>query len=141
VYARAIVEILKTLITHKYYIGEEVGDDLSNIILGQNIIGRLTHGLVGIDIFTQEKRENPYLKDFLSLKAQEINEALTSVSARRLVPNTHRVTFEESTDLLKKILQAQKVIEHIDKADPKDIDAAKLNLIRATRLFYALYHR
>lgn len=114
---------------------------MSNIILGQNVIGRLTHGLVGLDIFMQEKKKNPYLHDFLSLEAREINEALTSASPRRLVPNAYKVSFEESTDLLKKILKAQEVVRYIEKADQKDIDFAVQNLKKATRLFYALYHR
>jgi hypothetical protein len=109
--------------------------------LGQNVIGRLTHGLVGLDIFMQEKKENPYLQDFLSLEAREINEALTSASAGRLVPNGYKVSFEESIDLLKKILQAQEVVRCIKRADKKDIDSAVQNLKKATRLFYALYHR
>ena len=114
---------------------------MSNIVVGQNVIGRITHGLIGLDIFLQERKENQYLQDFLSLKAQEINEALTTASAGRLVPNAHRVSFEESTDLLREILQAQEVVRHISKADQKKIDTAVQNLKKATRLFYALYHR
>lgn len=114
---------------------------MSNLILGQNVIGRITHGLIGLDIFMQEKKENQYLQDFLSLEAQEINAALTSASAGRLVPNARRVSFEESADLLEKILQAQEVVRHISKAAQEEIDFAVQNLKKATRLFYALYHR
>jgi len=114
---------------------------LSTIVLGQNVIGRITHGLIGLDIFIQERKENRYLQDFLSLNAQEINEALTTASAGRLVPNAYRVTLEESANLLQKILQAQEVVKHISKADPKEIDSAVQNLKKAIRLFYALYHR
>lgn len=114
---------------------------MSTIISGQNVIGRITHGLIGLDIFMQEKKENRYLQDFLSLKAQEINEALMSASVGRLVPNSHGVSLEESANLLKKILEAQKVAGHIGEASSEEITSAAESLKRATRLFYALYHR
>lgn len=134
-------KILKILIVIDSTERERRDGALSNIILGQNVIGRITHGLIGLDIFTREKKENRYLQDFLSLEAREINAALTSASAGRLVPNARRVSFEESTDLLQKILQAQEVVRHISKADQTEIDLAVQNLKKATRLFYELYRR
>ena len=107
--------------------------------MGQNVIGRITHGLIGLDIFSREKKDNQYLRDFLSLKREEINEALTAASSGRLVPNGRRVSLQESVEIMNKILKAQNVIRRINKAKQEEIDVTMDNLKKATRMFYSVY--
>jgi len=114
---------------------------LSNTVLAQNVMGRITHGLIGLDLFLQEKKDNEYLHDFLSLTASEMNDALTTASVRKLVPNTHKISPGESADLTTQVLQTQVIIRKIDKADPKELELAVKNLKKAMRLFYEFYRR
>lgn len=114
---------------------------MSNTVLAQNVIGRITHGLIGLDLFIQEKRDNEYLHDFLSLTAQELGLALTTASVRRLVPNSHRISFDESAELTTQVLQTQVTVRGIANANQEEIDLAVENLKKAMRLFYELYRR
>jgi len=113
---------------------------MSNIVVGQNVIGRITHGLIGLDIFSREKEENQYLKDFLSLTAEEINEALTAASSGRLVPNGHSVSLQEASEIIRRILEAQEVVKRISKADEKEVEVTMKNLKKTTRMLYSIYH-
>jgi len=103
----------------------------------QNIIGRITHGLVGLDIFLNEKKTNNYLDDFLTLEEEEIKVALISASAKtKLVPPTEVQLSEEQNAAIECVIRTQKLISNLDKVNSeKEIEAsidelgAKLDVI------------
>ena len=76
---------------------------MSNSFVLQNVVSRITHGLIGVDLYMQEKKENEYLEDFLSLEIKEISQALTSLSPSRLVPNSQQMSMEDFGLLVEKI--------------------------------------
>jgi peptide subunit release factor 1 (eRF1) len=84
----------------------------------QNIIGRITHGLVGMDIFLNEKTRNEYLADFLTLKEDEIKEIFLWTSAqRRLIPSCELKLSDEENGFLECIRRAQEVVQKIDQIE------------------------
>ena len=50
----------------------------SDSALIQNVIARITHGIIGLDLLYQGKKDNMYLNDLLSLEDEEIENALKS---------------------------------------------------------------
>jgi len=92
----------------------------------QNIIGRITHGLIGLDIFLKEKKTNTYLDDFLTLKEEEIKAALVSAYARtKLVPPAEIQLSEEQSATIKCVIRTQKMISNLDKVNSeKEIEAS-----------------
>jgi hypothetical protein len=80
----------------------------------ENIIGRITHGLIGMDIFITEKKENEYLKDFLTLDENEIKDAFLSTSAqKRLIPVGEVRLSNDEVRFLDCIKRAQRLVARI----------------------------
>jgi hypothetical protein len=106
----------------------------------QNIIGRITHGLVGMDIYLNEKKSNDYLRDFLTLEENEITEVFLSMIAQnRLIPSHEAKLSDEETAFLESVKKAQKIVRGIDKVESdKEIEdcinelGAKMDIIYAT---------
>jgi len=88
----------------------------------------------------QEKRNNEYLKDFLSLEMKELNQALTSVSRRRLVPDSQQISLEDFGTLVGRISKAKKVIQNLEKEKPENIESA-VNDLKKTMLLFASVRR
>jgi len=112
---------------------------LGNALLLQNVISRITHGLIGLDIYQQEKKSNKYLEDFLSLDIKEIEDALTSISFRRLVPNTQQISLDEFNSLIQRILKAKDVIENLEERNPEEIKNIVKDLKKTMLVFCSLY--
>lgn len=84
----------------------------------QNIIGRVTHGLVGMDIFLNEKKSNDYLKDFLTLREDEIKEAFLSRSVpKKLIPSHEAELSKEESAFLSCLRKAQEIVAKIDRVE------------------------
>lgn len=82
----------------------------------QNIIGRITHGLIGMDIFLNEKKGNEYLQDFLTLKEDDIKEAFLSISAqKKLIPSHEAKLSDEENVFLDCVRKAQGLVAGIDR--------------------------
>jgi len=89
----------------------------------QNIIGRVTHGLVGMDVFLNEGRSNDYLKDFLTLNEDEIKTVfLSSGSKKRLIPREEAELSDEENAFIGAIRKTRELIVGIDRADPTKIE-------------------
>lgn len=114
---------------------------LGNVILVQNVVSRIAHGLMGLDLFTQKKERNDYLRDFLTLKPMELEQAFTPSPGTKLVPNSGRASLEEWAIFIGKIQGAQKVIENIEKADEREIEGVVNDLQDAIRFFYSYTRR
>lgn len=114
---------------------------MGNALLLQNVISRITHGLIGLDIYQQEKKTNEYLDDFLSLDIKEINDALTSISPRRLVPDTQQISLDEFNALTQRILKAKKVIKNLEKEKSEAVETTIKDLKKTMLLFCSVYRR
>jgi hypothetical protein len=109
----------------------------TNLLLVQNIVGRITHGLVGLDIYLNEKKSNNYLEDFLTLKEGEIKTALVSTSSKaRLIPTAKVELSDEEEALIRCVTKVQKLILNLEKVgSEKEIEnsinelGAKLDVI------------
>jgi len=110
---------------------------LGNVILVQNVISRIAHGLIGLDLFTQKKEGNDYLRDFLTLSPMELQEAFTVSPGTKLVPNSGRNSLEEWTMFINKIQGAQEVIKSIENADEHEIKRVAGDLQEAVGFFYS----
>lgn len=89
----------------------------------QNIIGRVTHGLVGMDLFLNERKSNDYLKDFLTLTEDEIKAVLlSSISKKRLIPQGEAELSEEEKSFIASIGKTLEIIARIDRIESKEIE-------------------
>jgi hypothetical protein len=113
---------------------------LSNTLLLENIIGRLTHGLLGLDIYVNEKVKTQYLEDFLTLDSQELQSALTSTAPRYLVPNKCDLSVPEFVALVEDIEKAKSIIKNLEEEKPAKIDATVRILKKNVHLLYGAYH-
>lgn len=106
----------------------------------QNIIGRVTHGLIGMDIYLNEKAVNAYLQDFLTLTEEEIKETFLAMTVqKKLVPsNATRLSNDESA-FVECVKKAQGIVSKIERLESDDeIEncikelGSKLDIIYAT---------
>ena len=92
----------------------------ANSLFAQNVIGRITHGLVGFDLFLEEGKDNDYLKDFLTLSDKDLENALLSAPLQvRCISATSISLQPEHRDLIETVKQAQIVAKKIREVDPK----------------------
>lgn len=109
----------------------------SSSLLVQNVIGRITHGLIGLDLYLQEKKKNNYLNDFLTVTENEVKEALLlSTSKLELIPAARNELLNKQIELINIIKETQNMVKNLDKIDPdKDVVpliqrlGSKLNII------------
>jgi len=98
----------------------------TNSLMAYNVIGRITHGLIGLDLFLNEGKTNNYLKDFLTLKEEEMKVALLSTSHARavgLVPIANIPLSEEQTSLIQTILKTQEKVRKIGEIEhPEELE-------------------
>ena len=87
----------------------------ANSLLTHNVIGRITHGLIGLELFLKEKKSNNYLKDFLTLKEEEIKASLLSASAKMGLILVSDITLSEEQNIfVQTVLRAQEAVKKID---------------------------
>jgi hypothetical protein len=103
----------------------------TNSFAVQNIAGRITHGLVGLDIFLNEKKDNDYLKDFLTLKDQEIEESLVTSSQTMLIPTAKGELSKEIKDLIQCVGEAQQLVLNLDKMNSEEKIVATIHQLGA----------
>jgi len=93
----------------------------TNSFLVQNVVGRITHGLIGLDIFLNEKRSNDYLEDFLTLEEEEIKEALATASLKiGLIPTAPAKLSEEEEALIQCVAKTKRLISTLEKAGSEE---------------------
>lgn len=112
-----------------------------DLLLVQNVIARITHGLIGFDLFMQGKKDNDYLQDFLTLKDDDLREALLSASAKmELIPMTINISSEEKS-IIETVKRAQQIAEKIDDTDSGQIDQIMTELEDKLNIFYRNVYR
>lgn len=109
--------------------------------MAQNVISRIAHGLIGLDLFTQRGEENNYLRDFLTLKASELHKAFAAAPGAKLVPNSSRPSLEEWNTFIKKILNAQEFVKAVETAGEEDIRRVAKDLQDSMTFFYGHIRR
>lgn len=109
---------------------------MTNGLLMQNVIGRLTHGLIGLDLYEQEKVRNQYLDDFLTLETKEVESALAAKTTKGLVPAECQVTLEDFGLVTKNIEKAKQTVKNLEKQTPEDIKATINGLKKTVLLLY-----
>lgn len=109
---------------------------MTNALLLQNILGRLTHGLIGLDLYQQESARNQYLNDFLTLETSEVEQALVAGTPRGLVPSQCEVSLEEFGTILTDITKAQHTVKNLEKEKPETIQTTIRNLKKTVTLLY-----
>jgi hypothetical protein len=81
-----------------------------------NIIGRVTHGLIGLDLFLNEKKNNDYLRDFLTLHEDEMKAAFLSSSyENELIPSSEPKLSNEAREFIECVKKTQKLVERINE--------------------------
>lgn len=93
----------------------------SDPIIIQNVIGRITHGMIGFDLLIQGKANNQYLEDFLSLKEEELKSALASASANTGFVPLPIEGIKEVAELISVVQRAQQLAKRVNEADPETI--------------------
>ena len=83
-----------------------------DLLFLQNIVGRITHGLIGFDLVSQGKDGSKYLADFLSLEESEIDAAFNFASVNLgFIPANAKYSSEEKQQLKKVIRRARAIAE------------------------------
>jgi hypothetical protein len=104
-------------------------------ILVQNIIGRITHGMIGLDLYFRKKENSQYLKDFLSLNEDDLKCALSLTSSSK-----HFAPPEDGKDgvddLAKAVRNAQGLAKNIEQANPRSIEKAVRELSVRINVLY-----
>jgi hypothetical protein len=94
-----------------------------NSLLTQNVIGRITHGLIGLDLYIEERKENTYLKDFQTLTEEQVKAALLSTSVKMgLMPRGEVTLSEEQKSFIDSVKKAQAAVNEIDHKDAKELE-------------------
>lgn len=104
-----------------------------------NVIGRVTHGLIGLDIYVNQKRNTEYLKDFLTLDEQEMRAAFLSItSENELIPHREGKLPEKAEEFIKCVKETQKLVQKIGKIDStKEIKQSLDSLEKKMDIIYA----
>lgn len=93
-----------------------------DVLLVQNVLGKITHGLIGFDLCLQGKEGDKYLNDFLALKDDELDAVFVIATANmRFLPGRDNDTSREKEELEATIRRARAVAQQIDVAEPDDI--------------------
>lgn len=112
--------------------------EATNSLLVQNIFWRITHGLVGLDIYLSEKKDNNYLKDFLTLTEEEMTGALLATSTgTRLIPPNNLKLSEEIESLVQCVKNTQNLILNLGKTgSEKEIEQSIRDLDERLGIIY-----
>lgn len=104
-----------------------------------NVIGRVTHGLIGLDIYLTEKKSNNYLKDFLTLNEKEMRVAfLSSARENELIPPREGELPKEAEAFIECVKETQKLVQRIDKIESsKEIEHSIDSLGKKMDIIYA----
>lgn len=104
-----------------------------------NVIGRVTHGLIGLDIYLTEKKDNDYLKDFLTLNEEEMRVAfLSSARENELIPPREEKLSEEAEAFIECVKETQKLVQRINRiGSPKEIEHSIDSLGKKMDIIYA----
>lgn len=105
-------------------------------ILIQNVIGRITHGLIGFDLSIQGKGKNQFLQDFLTLKNDELELALISASVKYKWLPAKRVMSPEEKSLIASVTKAQGIAKRIDQTPTNKIEQTMTELEERLDLLY-----
>jgi len=82
-----------------------------DLVQVQNVIARITHGLIGFDLRLQGKESEQYFGDFLSLTEKELRSALESASAAAsFAPLPYKVTIDQGPEVISSVRNAQRLV-------------------------------
>ena len=86
----------------------------SGLGIVQNVIARITHGMIGLDLQAQGKINNKFVNDLLSLKDEEIIEALKSSSVStnfsKFAPVEEKIIDKQGSEIISTVEKAKKMI-------------------------------
>lgn len=88
----------------------------------QNVLGKITHGLIGFDLHVQGEEGSKYLNDFLALKDDELDAVFKIATANmHFLPGRDEDTSKEKVELEEAIRRARDIAQHIDAVETDDI--------------------
>lgn len=94
---------------------------IMDLLTLQNIVGRITHGLIGFDLVAQGKDGSKFLADFLSLEDRVLDTALNFISTNvGFVPAGSEYSSEEKKVLKEAIDRARAIARKGDKIDSQE---------------------
>jgi hypothetical protein len=100
-----------------------------DMIVLQNVVGRITHGLIGFDLAAQGKDGSKFLADFLSLEDPVLEAALNFISINvGFVPAGSEYPSEEKEALKEAIDHARAIARKGDKIDSEEARDAMFDL-------------
>jgi hypothetical protein len=83
--------------------------------LVQNVIARITHGMIGLDLQAQGKIDNKFVADLLSLENEEIVAALKSTSMStnfsKFAPLEDEIIDKQGSEIIASVNKAKRMIE------------------------------
>lgn len=108
-----------------------------DLVLVQNVIARITHGMVGFDLCLQGKGNNQYLSDFLSLKEDELKSAVGSASANTgFAPLSQEIAVKQGIEIISTVQRAQQLAKKIENTEPETISRTIAELEQKLNILY-----
>jgi len=108
-----------------------------DLLLLQNIVGRITHGLIGFDLIMQGKDGSKYLADFLSLEEPELDAAFNFASINLgFVPADSEYSSKEKQELKEVIRRARAIAEKGGKMTSQEAKEIISNLYEKMDFLY-----
>ena len=108
-----------------------------DLLTVQNVIARITHGMVGLDLFLQGKEYSRYVNDFLSLGEDELEAAMKSANANTgFAPYLVGISFPRESEILSAVKRAQQIAGRINEADTETIQKTMAELEEKVNYLY-----
>jgi hypothetical protein len=109
--------------------------------LVQNVIARITHGMIGLDFQAQGKNNNKFVCDLLSLQNEEIIAALKSTSTNtnfsKFAPIEEEIICTQGNEIVASVEKAKKMIAE-KETDNEKIAAMIEELEEKLAVLYSL---
>lgn len=87
----------------------------SGLGIVQNVIARITHGMIGLDLQAQGKPNNKFVCDLLSLENEEITAALKSTSMStnisKFAPLEDEIIDKHGSEIIASVDKAKRMIK------------------------------
>lgn len=103
----------------------------------QAVIGKITHGIIGLELYMVENHPNEYLNDFINLEEGEIKSALQGGWVNSSIVSIDQVQPKEFDDIIETVRHAQQVARNPDQSGNDQISKAISSLEAKLRLIYS----
>jgi hypothetical protein len=105
-------------------------------VRAHNIAARITHGIIGFDLQLNGNKDNPYMRDFLTLNEKDISTALEETTINRCFAPSNIHVKEDSGQIIESVKKAQWAVKE-KQLEPQEIKEIIDDLSEKVELLYS----